>query len=290
METLTPQQEQILAFEGEVIPANLKAAMSGAGAKSRDLWQVPLGELKVIPGFNPRVKDDAYWARVRVHADSMKENGFYQDKPLAVVVTAEGICVVDGGTRLDAAKLAASEGTPLETIPCVVKDRSASMEDLMVGMVMGNNGERFTQWEMSVVVKRLASCGWDDDAIAKKLNITTKHVDNFKRIASAPLEVRKMVQAGTVSANVALTAVNKHGAKASVVLDQALAKAKEKGKSKATAKDMPGHAKASYLKRSAVTAFEVLAKVRATPEFSSLPEVLQAEITKLLDTLPKEAN
>lgn len=281
------QQAQILEFDAELVPANLKSAMAGAGAKSRDLWQVPIGKLVVLPGFNPRVKDDAYQARVRTIADSMRENGFYQDKPLAVVVTDDGICVVEGGTRLDAAKLAVSEGAPLETIPCVVKDRSSSMEDLTVALVMGNNGERFSQWEMSVVVKRLASFGWDDAKIAQSLDIGAKHIENFKKIASAPLEVRNMVKDGTISANVAIGAVSKHGAGAAKVLGAALDKAKANGKAKATAKDMPGHARASYIKKSAPAAFGVIEQIASHESFTALPEDLQASIKKLIAGTPK---
>ena len=96
-----------LEFDQELVAGNLKAAMSTAGAKSRDLWYVPVDQLKVMPGFNPRIKDDKYTQRVRKIADSIKLNGYYPDKPLAVIASDE-IYVVEGGTRFDAVHLAIS--------------------------------------------------------------------------------------------------------------------------------------------------------------------------------------
>ena len=67
-------------FNSNLTAGNVKVAMKEAGAVSADLWQVAPDRLRVLEGFNARVKNDAYTARVRWIADSIKANGYYKDK------------------------------------------------------------------------------------------------------------------------------------------------------------------------------------------------------------------
>ena len=55
-------------FTDNLTAGNVKAAMKDAGAVSADLWQVAPDRLRVLEGFNARVKNDAYTARVRFAA------------------------------------------------------------------------------------------------------------------------------------------------------------------------------------------------------------------------------
>ena len=95
-----------LDVDTNLVQGNTKAAMKAAGASSRDLWQVNFEMLRIIPGFNTRVKNAAYFAHVRNIADSIKAEGYYQDKPMAGFVAKEDgndvIFVTDGHCRYDA--------------------------------------------------------------------------------------------------------------------------------------------------------------------------------------------
>lgn len=64
-------------FTRELTPGNTKAAMKAVGAASSDLWKVAPDQLRTLDGFNARIKNDAYAARVRWIADSIKANGFF---------------------------------------------------------------------------------------------------------------------------------------------------------------------------------------------------------------------
>lgn len=68
-------------FRTALTPGVLKAAMKEAGASSGDLWKVPVPQLRVIDGFNVRVKNAKYKAQVRRLADSIKSEGFYLGIP-----------------------------------------------------------------------------------------------------------------------------------------------------------------------------------------------------------------
>ena len=72
----------IQKFDTELTSGNVKAAMATATAKSRDLWQVPISQIKIVDGFNPRIHNAAYDVHIEDIAESIFEHGFYQDKPL----------------------------------------------------------------------------------------------------------------------------------------------------------------------------------------------------------------
>ena len=124
-------------FGAELTRGNLKTAMAEAGAKNpHALWMVPYGQIKVIPGFNTRIRTPEYEAHIEATKESIKENGFYQDKPLTGYVALEDgqqvIYLTDGHTRHEAAGRAIDEGYSLENLPIVIKPNGTSIEDLTV--------------------------------------------------------------------------------------------------------------------------------------------------------------
>ena len=89
-------------FNDTMTAGNVKAAMKEVGAVSAELWQVTPDKLRVLEGFNARVKNDTYTGRVRWIADSIKVNGYYKDKPLSGFVAREGddnVIYVTGATK-----------------------------------------------------------------------------------------------------------------------------------------------------------------------------------------------
>lgn len=234
-------------FELELIPGAVKAAMNGV--KSADLWKVPRDKIKVMPGFNVRVKNDEYMEQVRFIADSMKANGYFADKPLAGFVAKEGsesvIYVIDGHTRLEAVDLANAEGAEILEIPVVTKPAGTSMEDLTVALVVSNEGRHLTPFEIALVCKRLIGFGMDEAEVARRIGKTKAYVGNLLLLVSAPRAVTTMVQQGQVSASLAVEAVKAHGKDAHKVLSEGLKTAQDKGKSKVTGKHLPKASKAS---------------------------------------------
>ena len=225
-------------------PGNVKAAMKGLS--SGDLWKVPRPCLHVEPGFNVRVHDKDYDAHVRAIADSMKENGYYSDKPLAGFVAEDNrIIITDGHTRLAAYDLAESEGMPAFDLPVVTKPRGTSMEDLTVALVTSNSGKPLSPYELGLVCKRLVGYGMDPKDIAKRLSFTDVYVNSLLDLAAAPKAVRDLVVEGTVSATLAIDAIKQHGKDAAKVLTAGVKEAKASGKERATAK----HVKAATEKK-----------------------------------------
>ena len=231
-------------FTRELTPGNTKAAMKAVGAVSADLWQVEPTRLRILEGFNARVKNEAYAGRVRWIADSIKANGYYKDKPLTGFVALEEgtevIYVTGGHRRHEAVLLALSEGVEVAAVPVVIKPRGTSMEDLTVDLVMGNEGEPLTTYEQAVVCKRLAAFGWESKETARRLGYSgAQYVDALLSLASAPLPVRRMVMESVISATLAIDSIKKHGDKAGDVLLAAMVKSGT-GTKRITAKNVNG--------------------------------------------------
>lgn len=225
----------------ELTAGNIKTAMKNAGASSSDLWKVPRGFLRVIPGFNVRNEDDPeYQQHIRWIADSIKENGFYAHKALAGYVGKDGdddvIFLTDGHTRLAAVDIAVSEGAEISTLPVVISPRGTSIEDLTVALYTSNNGRPLTPYETGQLCKRLVSFGWTEKQIADRLALSITQVNNCLDLAAAPMAVRNLVSQGKVAATAAIQTIQAHGSNAATVLEKAVEVATQAGKDRATAK------------------------------------------------------
>ena len=278
-------------FTRELTPGNTKAAMKAVGAASSDLWKVVPDQLRTLDGFNARIKNDAYAARVRWIADSIKANGFYPDKPLTGFVALEDgeevIYVTGGHRRHEGVLLAIEEGADVPTVPVVIKPRGTSMEDLTVDLVVGNEGEPLTTYEQAVVCKRLAGFGWESKEIARRLGYSTaQYVDGLLSLASAPLAVRRMVMESVISATMAIEAIKKHGDKAGDVLLAAMVKS---GTGRVTAKHMPQAEFKKALKKQAEPMHNMLTSLMDDPGYKQLSTKFQKALVELLGSLKKPA-
>lgn len=225
-------------FSLDLIPGNIKNAMSEAGATSRDLWQVPVEHLRLIEGFNVRTRDASLNAHVETLTNSILENGFYQHKPLeGFVANEDGVQVIHltgGHCRLEAAQAAIKRGAEIRVLPVVVSPKGTSMEDLTIGLATSNSGRPFSPYEMGMVCKRLTGFGWEVSAIGKKLSLTAGYVEDLLSLVAAPKPIRDMVIGGKVSCTTAISEVKKHGAGAQARLERGLETAASKGKTRVT--------------------------------------------------------
>lgn len=277
-------------FNREFTPGNLKKAMADAGASSGDLWKVHPSQLRIDPEYNVRTRNQEYAERVRWIADSIKLNGFYMDKPISGFIAKEGdldvIIVTGGHRRHEAVLLAINEGAEVEVVPVIPKPRGTTMEDLLVDLVVGNDGDKVDTYGQAIVCKRLVAFGWDTKKIAMRLGFkSTTHVDNLLTLAGAPLAVRNMVIEGKVAASTAIDALNAHGEKAVAKLQKAIDKANGK---KATPKHMVSeHVK--VIKKKAPDLFKALNTVHVDPGYHSLSDETKEALTALLAEIPQEA-
>lgn len=280
-------------FSAEFTAGNVKHAMKEVDAKSRDLWYVPYESLRVVDGFNVRTRDEAYAADVRVYADSMKENGFYPDKPLAGFVMIEDgvefIAITDGHRRYEAAGIAIAEGAPLERLPVVVKPGTTSMAELTASLVISNSGKPLTPYEIGLVCKRLVDFGWDSTQIAKKLGFTRSYADQLLALMAAPAKVQAQVKKGLISASTALDLVKKYGDKASSMIDEAATGKETSGtkKTKVTKKDLVKDDPKSLIKKRALELYAALEDVDKDSGSRHLKPETRMSISNAMSDLPR---
>lgn len=234
------------SFERDLTQGNVKAAMGRVNASSGDLWRVPVEDINVLPGLNVRTKNDEYEAHVNAIANSIFQEGFYQDKPLAVFIAEDGkIMLRDGHTRLEATKRAIAMGAQIKVLPCVTAVKGTTMEDITIGLVKSNTGKPLLPIEVAVVIKRLIGWGWEPKAVAERLDYTVAYVNDLLNLLEAPQALQALVSAGKVAAGTAIKQTKKLGAaEATKVLVEASKQSKDGKVSAKHLKDAPPAAKA----------------------------------------------
>lgn len=237
--------------------------------------RVPLDKLAVLPGFNTRVKDDEYNERVTTIAESIVNNGFFDDKPFAVVMIAgdDTVYIYDGEHRFDAAKQASLDTDFPDGLPVAWAKDGATVRDLTIHLAHGNNGERLNMVELAAVVRRMQGLDMTKDEIAAALGRTARHVDNLFVLAGANQTVKKAVASGQIAGAEAVKLLRKDPKTAAAKITEAVKKAAEKGKAKATPKTMKPESTGPKMK--------VIEIEQSVPEGETMGAVLKALAGKL---------
>ena len=277
-------------FKGALTPGNMKKAMKEAGAGSRDVYDVPIGSFRLIPGFNVRNRESAtYKATVRRYADMFKAHGFLREFPVTGYVgrekDADVLLLTHGHTRLESAELANSEGAHIETIPTLLHERGTDMEQLTVGMVLANDTNPLTPLELGLACMRLNAAGWDHKRIAEELGFTAKYVDDLLLLVSAPVEIRRMVELDQVAATNAVEAMRRWGDKALAHLQSSLRNAQESGSDRITRKHLPETIFKKAIAKSAPVIFTTMNEITADPGYLHLSESLRGKLETLCKDL-----
>lgn len=286
------QIQTFLGFDGQIQLAPQKALSTVFAGNSRDehFAMVPVKRLRVMPGFNPRIRNARHAAHIRRIANSMKLEGFYPDKPLAVVSGYEGtgrqqkivLFITDGGCRFEALQLAIAEGANITDVPCVFKPRSTTMDDLTRALFKSNQGLEFTPLEVAIVVARMQKNGHSVQEIAHDLDFTEVYIHQLLTIASAPPAIILLIESGEVTVSTAFEAMTQHGADATEILHQALKGAKDSGKTKISRKDLPKQIYKRTLLKAAPGMVQLFDEVRAHTAFKRLPPDLRLRIDELM--------
>lgn len=271
-----------------LVAGSIKGAMRAAGAGSRDLWFVPRDAIRVIDGFNVRIKNNAYQEHIRFLADSIKREGFKAEHPLSGYVARSGddsvIYITDGHCRLEGVDTAISEGAEIELLPVVVASQACDLQDMTVGLALSNTGKPLEPLEKAAVCKRLVQFNFSEDKIAERLNYTIQYVKDLLLLVGSPVEIRQLVAEGKIAATTAIQMLNKHGDKALEKIKAGLELAVASGKDKVTKRFMadPG---LKYVKKSAPAFYEVVTDIRKDPAYAGLDGGLREKVEQLINSI-----
>ncbi|NNM65693.1 MAG: ParB N-terminal domain-containing protein [Burkholderiales bacterium] len=275
-------------FDLELVRGAVKEATKERAGRI-DAPRIPLDDIYVIPGFNPRIDTPKHLERVREIADSIKAYGFYDDQPLGVFpARMDGrsvLALYSGHTRLAAAKLARDEGTPITSVPVICAPEGTSMEDLTAALQTRNTGAPLAPYELAILCKRMRNYGIEIPEIAQRFNITEKWVHDLLFLASAPKAVRDLVAYDKVTATEAIKNLRKHGANAIQILQGMVDRATAQGKATATGQHAPGARYRSTVRKTATTMADTLRSIRADHGYAALGGELRGKIDDLLQQL-----
>lgn len=284
--------EESSNFRANLVAPSHKSLMDSLASSKGNQIRVLVEDLLVIEGFNPRTPGPELEAHIRDLANKILANGFYDHKPLSCAGGFRGkkpvLYVHDGHCRLAAVKLAISEGAQIDDLPVVIKDRSCSEEDLLVGMVNSNEGRPLSALELAIVCKRLLGFGWNASRIAQSISKTDDYVGKLLILAGAPKAIREMVEQGKVSAALATQALVRHGNEAAEMLQKGIDHAKALGQDKLKPRYMPDQVRRRAVAAAAPRMATALHQVVRHPKFSELPADLRALLEGALKDVPAE--
>lgn len=205
-----------------------------------DVYYINPYHLKVKEGHNTReMESPDNLAHIDDLAQSIAENGV--QRPLVAWRENGELYVVDGHCRL-AATLRAIEhygATHIDRVPVQLETRGSNEQDRLLAQVTLNSGRQLSTYEQGKLFARLMRLGMSESEIAKKLGKSVSHVSQCLSVQEAPKELRDLVINNQVAHTLAAGAIRDHGADAAAeLLSEAIRVANQRGKSKATAKDL----------------------------------------------------
>lgn len=239
-----------LKYDTELVSGSIQNAIKAAGGEKvatgdGAVYMVPVDALRILEGFNIRIVNEEYEAQVEGFEKSIKSEGFLKNRPLTGFAAKVGddnvIYLTDGHRRYEAVqRINAGEGEKIERVPVLMEPATMTLEDHLVGLATSNSGNPLTMFEKALLAKRLDNMGVARERIAARLVFTERHLNNMLKLAGAPSKIRNAIIDGKVSATDALKLMRTKGDKAGEALDEGLADAAKKGKTKATGKNLGG--------------------------------------------------
>lgn len=279
-------------YHMSMVQGNMKAGMKEVDAQSRDLWMVRVDAIRVLPGFNVRVRNEKYEAVVANTAKSMEHVGFKPHFPLAGLVLRENgknVIYMYGGHRRWEALQRVNAGCPkdklkIPKVPMVIAPAGTSIEDITVDLHTGNTDGSLSLYEQGRVCKRLAGYLWEHERIGDEMNLEVPMVRDLLLLMSSPPEVRALVESDRMSATMAIGMLKQHGDRILQVLRRTEERA---GNGRITNRFVPGVQYQKALKTQAPVMLTTLKAVQADPGFASLSEDNRAKLAELLAGLDK---
>lgn len=164
--------------------------------------------IQIEPGFNPRgMFTENYWeqpdtlAHIEQFAKSYRKGEFV---PPIVVKVINGVPFVrDGEHRLRSLQKIIAEGVPFARVEVV----EASGDELAQAKTNfnANNGRQWSAVERAVHYGRFKSYGMTVEEIANEVGRTVQHVYQLLTILEMPLELKRRIQNGEISASAAIS-------------------------------------------------------------------------------------
>lgn len=206
-----------------------------------NLWAFDVDKIHIEPGFNVRQEGPDLDAHIRWLANEFKRVGFDQTQPLAVIRHPDqyGHAIIrKGHCRFRGVLLAISEGAKIQSVPCLIepKGTNAVLQTYQFGT--SNSGKPLGYLDYAVAVMRLRAWGEEDEQIIAGYGKSKEWLNSVLELNESDPEIHRIVKAGQMAQTGALRMVRRHGSNAPAKVKEAVTHAKERGKERATGRDI----------------------------------------------------
>ena len=150
--------------------------------KRRDMYLLPVTEIIVQEGFNPRTD----YGDIASLAESILQNGV--KNPLRGYKEGGNYILTDGHRRLMAAKIVAKTN-PEILVPFVLDMSNKSAEQRIIDTMICNDGLKLNPLEEAEIINRLINFGMNEKEICKRTSQTSTYVSNLKLLYNAPQKI-----------------------------------------------------------------------------------------------------
>jgi ParB/RepB/Spo0J family partition protein len=155
---------------------------------STDLFKVNPRKIIVRPGWNPRTRFD-----VEELKESIRDNGFYNHKPVLLSRKDTELYLVDGERRLRATLELMDEGLEILAIPAVLETSRDEGELLARALASNINAAALDPIEEAHAFNRLKCFGWELRRIAAKIGKSISYVSGRLTMLEAEPEVHQAI-------------------------------------------------------------------------------------------------
>lgn len=268
-------------------PASFKSMIKDGTIKRADAMKVPYKVIRVKAGFNLRELDAEYEAGIEELTAYIMAGGVIP--PLEVVALADGsgVEIVDGHRRYDALSRAIARGMPIELVAII--GFQGNETDRQARIFTSNKNFQLRPLEAARGFKRFRGAGLDSAEIATIVHFSRTHVENYLVLADAERDVQDLVRACKVSADVAIEAVRKLGAKAGEFLAGKVNQAKAAGKSKVTPSTIHGRALPRKVVSPLIASVDTFVKALDPNQRAAIVDAQEGRVTSETITIPTAA-
>lgn len=204
-----------------------------------DIFRLDPADIRVREGWNLRNTETAEYKAGIIDLKNQIVAAGGVKEALTVQWEDGAPWLTNGHRRLEAVKLALSEGHEINFVPVQTEGRNVGEVDCILSMILRNSGVPFTPMENAGVFKRLQDLGLTLVQIGEKVGYTEARVRQTIDLLSMPEPVKAHIDAGTVAPTTAAEVVKRVGReRAGSVIEAGVKKAEEKGRKKVMRKDV----------------------------------------------------
>ena len=268
-------------------PASFKTMIKDGKIKRADAMKVRYSSIVIQDAFNLREPDSESEAGIEALTDYIMAGGPLQPLEVVAMPDGSGVEVVDGHRRHEAYGRAIARGAPIEWISVI--GFTGNEVERQARIYTSNEGVKLRPMEAARGFKRFRGMGLNSEEIATLVHCSRTHIENYLVLADAERDVQDLVRSRTVSAEVAIEAVRKLGAKAGEFLAGKVGQVKAAGKARVTASTIHGRALPRKVVSPLISGVDTFIKGLGASQRATLVDIQEGRVASETITIPTAA-